>query len=123
MLGLALLQLHRFEEARDHLAMGMGDPSDPPIIDVAPSITRALAALGEEDEARSVVEASRGWSLRAQMRSYGGIQDLERTFSVIDTALTLNAPWLVDITRDPFFDFLREDPRYARLVQVMGLER
>jgi hypothetical protein len=46
--------------------------------------------------------------------------DLDEAFDLIEKALADKANALVYLNVEPFFDPLRADPRYAKLIKKMG---
>jgi tetratricopeptide (TPR) repeat protein len=119
MLGLAFIQLGRYQEARDELLDVMeGEEGAWPW--GAEALTRAHHELGDSAAARFLIERSTRFTLRNRLFAVAGTFDTEQTFAIIDEALALRAPWLWRVRADPYFDFLREDPRYRRLVAELG---
>jgi tetratricopeptide (TPR) repeat protein len=54
---------------------------------------------------------------------YAGLGDRARVFSYLDAAYHERSHWLVWLKRDPRWDTVRADPRFERLVTVVGLPR
>lgn len=44
------------------------------------------------------------------------LKDREKTFANLKKAFELHDPWLVQVTHDPEFDFVRDDPRFREFV-------
>jgi adenylate cyclase len=89
-------------------------------------IAQALAALGQRGEARTMLEAlekgSEGY-VRDEFvaAGWGALGDLDRAFAALDRALAARSSGLIYLHVDPSYDPLREDPRYARLVEAVGV--
>lgn len=119
MLGLAYLQLERYREARDELLAAMeGEEGAWPW--GAEALTRAYHELGDSAAARRLIERSERFTLRNRLFAVAGVYDTERTFAIIEEALVVRAPWLWRVRADPYFDFLRDDPRYPVLTAELG---
>ena len=122
MMGLANLQLNRYEKAKEHLLLGVDDPNSPPRLPGAAAISSVYSAMGDSTAAREVVARSDAWTLQSRLYAYPGTRDLDRAFAVIDSAVEQRAPWVWLATVDPLYDFLRSDPRYTDLLRKMGLD-
>jgi TolB-like protein/lipoprotein NlpI len=122
MLGLALLQLQRYEEAREQLLLGLGDTEGPPQLPGAGALSVVYSRLGDSDAAQEIVDRSAGGTIQMRLFSYAGTEDVDGAFEMIDLAVDQRAPWLWRVTVDPLFDFLRSDSRYDDLLSKMGLD-
>jgi serine/threonine-protein kinase len=91
-------------------------------------IVRALAALGQQEEAEAIMarleEASRHQYMRSEVLAMGhaAIGDLDRAFTSLERAYQARSSGLIYLHLDPGFAPLRSDPRYADLVQRIGLK-
>ncbi|MEJ2239675.1 MAG: protein kinase [Gemmatimonadales bacterium] len=90
-------------------------------------IVRALAALGERDEAEPIMQRLEEESKRQYVRQevlamgYAALGDLDRAFGCLNRALAQHSAGLVYLHIDPGFDPLRSDPRYTALVERIGV--
>ncbi len=87
----------------------------------------ALARAGREAEARRILD-----DLRVRSRPdrtyafdvavvYVGLDERGEAFDWLDRAIEERDNWMAFLNIDPVFDPLREDPRFAALVQRVGL--
>ncbi len=89
----------------------------------------AHAAAGRRDEALGIVRelegAADGDSVAPDHLAlvYIGLGDDDRAFDWLDEALNQRVWYLVYLNADPVFEPLRSDPRFARLVAEVGLDR
>jgi serine/threonine protein kinase/tetratricopeptide (TPR) repeat protein len=90
-------------------------------------IVRALAAMGQREEADAIMQRLEGEAKHQYVRQevmamgYAALGDLERAFGCLDRALAERSAGLVYLHIDPGFDPLRSDPRYAALVERVGV--
>jgi len=90
-------------------------------------IVRALAALGQREEADAILarldEESRREYVRAEIvaMGYAAVGDLDRAFNCLERAYQARSAGLVLLQLDPAYEPLRRDPRYADLVKRIGL--
>jgi len=90
-------------------------------------IVRALAALGQREEAEAMLARLEDESRRQYLRSeilamgYAAVGDLDRAFRSLERAWQARSAGLIYLHLDPGYDPLRGDPRYADLVQRIGL--
>jgi len=54
---------------------------------------------------------------------HGRIGDLDAAFQALEAALEVRDPYLMTLPVNPQFDPLREDPRFAALIERIGLDR
>jgi tetratricopeptide (TPR) repeat protein len=91
-------------------------------------IVRALAALGQRDEAEAILarleEESRQQYLRAEFLAmgYAALGDTDRAFASLDRAYQARSAGMIYLHLDPGFAPLRGDPRFAELVKRIGLK-
>ena len=50
-----------------------------------------------------------------------GLGDIDEAFNWFNTALDERSSWLVSLNVEPLFDPIRSDPRFAELVERVGL--
>jgi serine/threonine-protein kinase len=90
-------------------------------------IVRALAALGQREEADAIMlrleEESRQQYLRSEILAmgYAAVGDLDRAFDSLERAFQARSAGLIYLHLDPGYAPLRGDPRYADLVGRIGL--
>jgi len=91
-------------------------------------IVRALAVLGELDEAAPIMQRLEEESKQQYVRQevlamgYAALGDLDRAFGCLNRALAERSAGLVYLHIDPGFDPLRGDPRYTTLVERIGVK-
>jgi len=91
-------------------------------------IVRALAALGQRDEAEAMLARLEDESRKQYMRSeilamgYAAVGDLDRAFRSLERAWQARSAGLIYLHLDPGYGPLRGDSRYTDLVQRIGLK-
>jgi hypothetical protein len=91
-------------------------------------LVRALAAMGEEEEARAIMdrleEEAKQSYVRAEIMAMGfaALGDFDKAFTCLDEALQARSAGLVYLHLDPGYAPLRADPRFAALVAQLGLK-
>jgi serine/threonine-protein kinase len=91
-------------------------------------IVRALAALGQREEADAIMlrleEESRQQYMRSEVLAmgYAAVGDLDRAFDSLERAYQARSAGLIYLHLDPGYDPLRSDPRYENLVKRIGLK-
>jgi len=120
-----------------HLAMGdaatalewfqRGQSLDTAVRSYDAMIVRALAALGRREEAEEILarleNESRQQYVRAEYLAMGhaAVGNLDRAFEALERAYQARSGGLIYLHLDPGYAPLRGDPRYAELVQRIGL--
>jgi serine/threonine-protein kinase len=90
-------------------------------------IVRALAALDRQDEAGEILhrleEESRQHYVRSEVLAmgYAAVGDLEKAFTALERAYEARSAGLIYLHVDPGYYPLRDDPRFAALVNRIGL--
>jgi eukaryotic-like serine/threonine-protein kinase len=90
-------------------------------------IARALAPLGQIDEAEAILARLEDESRRQYLRGeiiamgYAAVGDLDRAFTSLERAYQDRSAGLMYLHLDPGYGPLRGDPRYADLVSRVGL--
>jgi tetratricopeptide (TPR) repeat protein len=90
-------------------------------------IVRALAALGEKDEAEAILtrleKESANQYIRAESLAmgYAAVGDADRAFTCLERALQERSAGLIFFQADPGFAPLARDPRYPALARRIGL--
>ena len=86
------------------------------------------ARAGRPDAARRILaefdgltRAGRYVSSYAMAVVYAGLNDRERVMALLREAVRERSHWLVWLARDPRWDAMRADPRFAELVRRVGL--
>jgi tetratricopeptide (TPR) repeat protein len=123
-LGLALLQLQRYEEAiaalRTAVQLGPDNPLNQALL------VYGLGRAGCGGEAQEALE--RLGSNYAYVPSWFlsivwiGLNDKNRAFECLEDAFRGREPCLVSLKVDPVFDPLRDDGRFGEMVRRVGLE-
>jgi tetratricopeptide (TPR) repeat protein len=91
-------------------------------------IVRALAAMGQREEADAIMQRLEDESKQQYVRQevmamgYAALGDVARAFACLDRALAERSAGLVYVHIDPGFDPLRGDPRFAALVGRVGVK-
>jgi hypothetical protein len=90
-------------------------------------IVRALAPLGQTDEAEAILARLEDESRRQYLRSeiiamgYAAVGNLDRAFTSLERAYQDRSAGLMYLHLDPGYAPLRADPRYADLVTRIGV--
>lgn len=90
-------------------------------------IVRALAALDRTEEAEAILSRLEDESKVSYVRSeimamgYAAIGNLDRAFALLEKAFQARSAGLIYLHLDSGYDPLRSDPRYAEIVQRIGL--
>jgi serine/threonine-protein kinase len=91
-------------------------------------IVRALAALGEREEAGAIMERLEEEAKQSYVRAeimamgYAALGEHDSAFARLDEALEARSAGLVYLHLDPGYEPLRSDPRFATLVEKLGLK-
>jgi len=122
-LGEALILQGRYDEAVAafrHVALA--HPQQALALEVF-----ARARAGRADEARRIlrrlVELSAGQYISPYClaRVHVGLRDFERAFAELERGVAERACWMIFLRVDPFMDELRSDPRFAALLDRVGI--
>src|SRR5437763_3039640 len=124
-LGLAYEQKAMYEEAIAEFqkAIALSGGSAQAVV----LLGHAYAVSGRRTEALKVLDELRELSKRKYGSSYRvaaiqlGIGETERAFEWLERAVEERDAWLVWLKVDPVLDALRPDPRFADLVERIGL--
>lgn len=90
-------------------------------------VAQALAAVGEREEALSLLESLEAGEAAGYVRAefvaggWAALGDADRAFSALGRALSARSSGLIYLHLDPIYDPLRDDPRYAEVVEEIGL--
>ena len=91
------------------------------------SLSHAYAVAGKRGEAVKLLAELQEQSKREYVSPYGmaigyiGLREKGQAFEWLEKAFAERAGWLVLLKVEPRFDSLRADPRFADLVQRIGL--
>jgi serine/threonine-protein kinase len=123
--GSTYLAMGDAETALDWFQRGQG--LDTAVRSYDAMIVRALAALGRREEAEEILmrleSESRQQYVRAEYLAMGhaAVGQLDQAFEALERAYQARSAGLVYLHLDPGYEPLRNDPRYASLVQRIGL--
>ena len=120
----ALADEHRFAEALAQAREGARQEgmSAADLATLPPDPQAALRRIGEWRLSRLQDRARKGWvSPYALAAQYAELGDAESTFAELDRAFAESDPSLVSADVDPAFDSVRSDPRFAQVVERIGL--
>jgi DNA-binding winged helix-turn-helix (wHTH) protein/TolB-like protein/Flp pilus assembly protein TadD len=119
--GRTLLQMGRYDEALAAAASVTGKLRDWPVIVTARGF--ALGMAGRIDEARAVLREMQALAQQRFVTAYGmalvhtGLGQKDEAFAWLDKAFAERSHWLVWLRRDPRWNRLRDDRRFAPLVE------
>jgi serine/threonine-protein kinase len=118
-LGKAYLQKGMYEEA-----VGVFQKSG------SRELAYTHTALGQRDKALLILEESKKLSTERYVdpvyftRIFYGLGEIDSAFQSLEQAYENRSPKLIDeIYCEPFYDGLRDDPRYKELIQKIGFEK
>jgi len=124
-IGSAYLGLRNPEEALKWYRRGQS--LDSAVRSYDAFLVRALAALGEQEEAEAILERlerqSKEQYLRAEVLAMGfaAVGNFDRAFTCLEEALQARSAGLIYLHVDPGYAPLRGDPRFAELVSKVGV--
>jgi TolB-like protein/DNA-binding SARP family transcriptional activator/Tfp pilus assembly protein PilF len=131
--ALGHLYLGRVYQATHNLDSAMAQyESTGPLHDWVPNVSGkgyVLALLGKNAEARATLAKLDSMSRKAYVTAYGvaivyaALQQPDSAFSWLDRAVAERTNWLVWLNRDPRWDPIRFDPRFAALTHRIGLPK
>jgi eukaryotic-like serine/threonine-protein kinase len=126
LLGFVYERLGRYEESINALNRAMELMSGS-IVPVS-AVGYVLAASGRRDEARAILDHLKKLSNERYVSPYFlawihiALQDRDAAFGCLDRAVELREEWLIWLATDPWLDYLRDDPRFAGVLQRVGLK-
>ncbi len=124
-IGAAYLGQGKAKEALDWFQRGQS--LDSAVRSYDAYIVRALAALGEREEAEAILRRLEGQGAKQYVRAeslamgYAATGDLDRAFLYLERAFRERSAGLIFLHVDTGYHPLRGDPRYAELVDRIGL--
>jgi serine/threonine-protein kinase len=125
-MGSAHLGLGKPEQALDWYRRGQSLESSVRCYDAL--IVRALAGMGEAEEARAIMERLTEEAKQTYMRAdilamgHAALGDLDCAFACLDSALEARSAGLIYLHLDPGYEPLRPDPRFDDLVKKVGVK-
>jgi serine/threonine-protein kinase len=125
-IGSAYLAQQRPEEALKWFRKGQARESSVRAYDA--HIVRALAQMGEQDEAVAILQRledeAKQHYVRAEILAmgYGAVGDVDRAFASLERALLARSAGLIYLHLDPGYVTLRSDARFQQLVEKVGLK-
>jgi len=126
-LGRSYLEVGRLDESLAATASAEASSPEWPVLVAARGYT--LGVMGRAAEARAVLDEMHNLSKRRFVTAYGvalvhaGLGDKEQAFAWLEKAFAERSHWLVWLRLDPRWKTLRDDPRFAALVQRMEYPR
>ena len=90
-------------------------------------LVRALAAMGEREEAEAIMERLEEEAKQRYVRAeilamgYAALGQHDLAFERLEGALASRSAGLIYLHLDPGYESLRDDPRFAELVQKVGV--
>lgn len=124
-MGNAYLVQGRQEEALEMYRQGQALEGS--VVSYNAYDARALAALGQEEEARAVLSDMEARAQRRYIRGevlaggYAALGDLDRAFTWLEKAYEGRSAGLIYLHVDPSYDPMREDPRFKQYLQRLSL--
>jgi TolB-like protein/DNA-binding winged helix-turn-helix (wHTH) protein len=121
----AYLQRGMHREAIDALRAALSALGRAPAVEG--ELGHALAVAGRRDEALAVLEGLRQLSSTRYVSPYSvalvhaGLGDRDQAFAWLDKAYAERSDYMPYLKLEPMLDGLRSDPRFAALVQRVGL--
>ena len=122
-LARTLLEMRRFDAALAKTAVAEGKARDWPVLVAARGFTYAMA--GMTSEAQAVLREMDVLARQRFVTSYGialvhaGLGHKDEAFGWLDRAFEERSHWLVWLRLDPRWKRLRDDPRFATLIEKM----
>ena len=126
LLGMALEQVGRYDEALDSYARAITLSRSSPAMLAAPG--HAYAMLGRAAEARGVLAELHALSARQFVSPYhiavihAALNETDQAFDWLSRACDAQSEALIWFALDPMLDTLRPDPRFATILARIGLD-
>lgn len=125
-LGQALAQKGKYKQAIDEFEKAVAGSNGSPLMRAELAYTVGLA--GKKDEARQVLEELKQIAAERYITAYymalvsSGFGDRDETFNLLERAFQDRAFQMPFLKVDPRFDWLHNDPRFASLLERIGLQ-
>ena len=122
-LGQAYAQMGKYDQAIEKYQSAASSGS----LMLRAELANTYGLAGKKDEAQRILAELQRLSSERYVSSYSialihsGLRNKEETFATLERALNERADYLVFLKVDPRFDWLHGDPRFADLVQRIGL--
>jgi tetratricopeptide (TPR) repeat protein len=124
-LGQAYAQKGKYEQAIDEFQRAVAASSGSALMRA--ELAHTLAVAGKKDEAEKILgelkqlSAERYFSPYHIAMIYAGLGNNDEAFNWLDKAFEQRADYLVFLKVDPRFELLHSDPRFASLLERVGL--
>ena len=124
-LGRAYEQQGKFEEAIAEFENALPSSNGAPAVLAA--LGHAYAAAGKPEQARKILKMLEEKAKDRYVSAYNfavvyaALGDRDRAFDWLDKAFLERSTWLIHVKWDERFAGLRDDPRFASLLQRIGL--
>jgi serine/threonine-protein kinase len=125
-IGSAYLGKGAPEHALEWYRKGQSLPSSVRSYDA--HLVRALAAMGQQEEAQAILERLEQEAQEHYLRSevlamgYAAVGDFDRAFASLEQALRSRSSGLIFVHLDPGYEPLRTDARFAGIVEQVGVK-
>jgi serine/threonine protein kinase/TolB-like protein/Flp pilus assembly protein TadD len=125
-LGQAYAQKGKYEQAIGEFQRAVAGSGGSPLIRA--ELAHAFALAGKKDEAEKILgelkqlATERYISAYSVALVYSGLGNKDETFNSLERAFQDRADYLVFLKVDPRFDWLHNDPRFASLLDRVGLQ-
>jgi tetratricopeptide (TPR) repeat protein len=92
-----------------------------------PMLAYAYAMAGRRDEALKILDEQKRLAKQGYISPYNfaiiytGLGDKDRAFEWLEKGYEQRTQYVYRLKREPMFDSLRSDPRYAELLRKMNL--
>jgi tetratricopeptide (TPR) repeat protein len=126
-LGEAYLAKRMYKEAIAEMQKGVGLDNDAERWDRHPMLAYAYAMAGSRDEALKILEEQKRLAKHSYISPYNfaiiytGLGDMDGAFEWLEKGYEQRTQFVYRLKREPMFDSLRSEPRYADLLRKMNL--
>ncbi len=125
-LGQAYAQKGKYDQAIDEFQKAVAGSGGSPLIRA--ELAHAFALAGRKDEAEKILAELKQLATERYISAYSvalvysGLGNKNETFNSLERAFQDRADYLVFLKVDPRFDWLHNDPRFASLLDRIGLQ-